>query len=57
MVKRPAKHTYEMNKYFLIPENKFNVKEERRKYIKGIEMENSPDTGWLNHLKIEGIDD
>lgn len=55
MVKRPREHTYEMDKYYLLHESKFDVKEERRKYAKNIQMEGTPNTGWLSHVTIEGV--
>ncbi|MCC2248935.1 hypothetical protein JUJ52_03050 [Virgibacillus sp. AGTR] len=38
LVKRPAEHTYEIDKYYLIPESEFNVKAERKKYVYGTSM-------------------
>ncbi|MCA1064679.1 hypothetical protein QTG56_24015 (plasmid) [Rossellomorea sp. AcN35-11] len=47
IVKRRARNTYEMDLYFLIPAAKFDVKFERKKYMKSVEMEGSPPNGWL----------
>lgn len=55
VVKRPARHTYEIDQWHLIPVDRFDVKKEREKYVKGIEMDGTPDTGWLSHLTIEGL--
>lgn len=42
LVKRPAIHNHELDKWYPIPVESFDVKKERKKYMKRIEMDRTP---------------